>query len=189
MLIFCLKTSDQIWMDRINGLLDGIERVFFVEGVAYEPACEGGVCTADMLTYKGFLHRWMAYTAKLAPPSSARIMPLLRSSTKAAVAQCTGGSNGRQCGFHWTSGKFDGLLGAGQQMNVLGALSSLLVLDAPVAVTNDTGGTSVGNPDAGADRPTYAQLGPITMGDRAGAGIVTVVAITFAITSLWWMIK
>ncbi|KAI1122675.1 family 76 glycoside hydrolase [Nemania abortiva] len=182
-------TSDQVWLDRINGLLDGIENVFFIKGVAYEPACEGGVCTADMLTYKGFLHRWMAYTAQLAPSTSGRIMPLLRNSTKAAVAQCTGGTNGRQCGFHWTSGKFDGVLGAGQQMNVLGALSSLLVLDAPVAVTNKTGGTSAGNPDAGSERETYSELGPVTTGDRAGAGILTVVAIALASTSLWWMIK
>ncbi|KAI0189961.1 glycoside hydrolase family 76 protein [Xylaria flabelliformis] len=180
-------TSDQIWMDRINGLLDGIERVFFIDGVAYEPACEGGVCTADMLTYKGFLHRWMGYTAQLAPSTAGRIMPLLKSSTKAAVAQCTGGDNGRQCGFHWTSGKFDGLLGVGQQMNVLGALSSLLVLDAPEAVTNTTGGTSMGDPHAGSDKVTYNDLGPITTGDKAGAGILTVVIITFASVSLWWM--
>lgn len=142
-----------------------------------------------MLAYKGFLHRWMAYTAKLAPSTAERIMPLLMSSTKAAVAQCTGGDNGRQCGFHWTSGKFDNLLGVGQQMNVLGALSSLLALDAPVPVTNKTGGTSMGDPNAGSDRPTYDQLGPITTGDRAGAGILTVVAVALASVSLWWMLK
>lgn len=187
--LLCMKTSDHIWLDRINGLLDGIERVFFVDGVAYEPACEGGVCNADMLTYKGFLHRWMGYTAQLAPSTSDRIMPLLMNSTKAAVAQCTGGDNGRQCGFHWTSGKFDGVLGVGQQMNVLAALSSLLVLDAPVAVTNNTGGTSAGNPDAGSDVETFSELSPITTRDRAGAGILTVVAIVLASTSLWWMIK
>lgn len=182
-------TGDDIWKDRINGLLDGIERVFFVKGVAYEPACEGGVCTADMLTYKGFLHRWMAYTAQLVPSTSERIMPLLMSSTKAAVAQCTGGANGRQCGFHWTSGKFDGLLGVGQQMNVLAALSSLLIMDAPAAVTNSTGGTSAGDPNAGANRQMFNEEKPITTGDRAGAGILTVVAIVLASVSLWWMVK
>ncbi|KAI0802688.1 putative glycosyl hydrolase [Xylaria sp. FL0064] len=182
-------TSDQVWLDRINGLLDGIERVFFVKGVAYEPACEGGVCTADMLTYKGFLHRWMAYTAQLAPTTSERIQPLLLSSAKAAVAQCTGGDNGRQCGFHWTSGKFDGVLGAGQQMSVLGALTSVLALNTKAPVTNQTGGTSTGNPDAGSPRSPYNELNTITTGDRAGAGILTVVAISFASVSLWWMIK
>ncbi|KAI1438427.1 glycoside hydrolase family 76 protein [Xylaria sp. CBS 124048] len=182
-------TTDQVWLDRINGLLDGIERDFFVNGVAYEPQCEGSSsCTADMLTYKGFLHRWMAYTAQLAPVTSGRIMPLLLNSTKAAVAQCTGGSNGRQCGFHWSSGKFDGSLGVGQQMDVLGALSSLLIMDSAQPVTNDTGGTSVGNSDAGSRTPpNYDQMGPITTGDRVGAGIVTFAAITLAILSLWWM--
>ncbi|RYC58332.1 hypothetical protein CHU98_g7889 [Xylaria longipes] len=74
-------------------------------------------------------------------------------------------------------------------MNVLGALSSLLVLDAPEAVTNTTGGTSMGDPDAGGERTTYDELGPITTGDRAGAGILTVVAIALASVSLWWMVK
>ncbi|GAW13075.1 hypothetical protein ANO14919_024530 [Xylariales sp. No.14919] len=182
-------TSDQMWLDRINGLLDGIERVFFPKGVAYEPACEGGVCTADMLTYKGFLHRWMAYTAKLVPSVSDRIMNLTMTSAKAAVAQCTGGDNGRQCGFHWSSGKFDGLLGAGQQMDALGVLSALLALDAAAPVTNTTGGTSAGDPDAGTKRNPYMELSAITTGDRAGAGILTVAAITIASASLWWMIK
>ncbi|TGJ84761.1 hypothetical protein E0Z10_g4020 [Xylaria hypoxylon] len=178
-----------VWLDRIDGLLDGIERIFFIKGVAYEPACEGGVCTADMLTYKGFLHRWMAYTAQLAPTTRSRIMRLTMSSAKAAVAQCTGGDNGRQCGFHWTSGKFDGLLGAGQQMNVLGVLSALLALDSTAPVTNGTGGTSTGNPNAGSDRSPYIEFSAITTGDRAGAGILTVAAITLASASLWWMIK
>ncbi|KAI0973912.1 putative glycosyl hydrolase [Xylaria arbuscula] len=182
-------TNNQVWLDRINGLLDGIERVFFVKGVAYEPACESGVCTTDMLTYKGFLSRWMAYTAQLAPTTSSRIQPLLLSSAKAAVAQCTGGDNGRQCGFHWTSGKFDGVLGAGQQMSVLGAITSVLALDSVAPVTNQTGGTSSGNPDAGATRSPYNELSTITTGDKAGAGILTVVAISFASVSLWWMVK
>ncbi|KAI1819014.1 glycoside hydrolase family 76 protein [Xylaria intraflava] len=182
-------TNNQVWMDRINGLLDGIERNFFVKGVAYEPACETGVCTSDMLTYKGFLHRWMAYTAQLVPATSGRIMPLLMSSTKAAVAQCTGGDNGRQCGFHWTTGKFDGSLGVGQQMDVLAALSSLLAMDSPQPVTNSTGGTSMGNPNAGSHTPDYTKLATITTGDRAGAAIVTIVAVAVAVGSLWWMIS
>ncbi|KAI3322382.1 glycoside hydrolase family 76 protein [Xylariaceae sp. AK1471] len=182
-------TSDQVWMDRINGLIEGIERDFFVKGVAYEPACEAGVCTADMLTYKGFLHRWLAYTAQLVPLTAPKIMPLLMSSTKAAVAQCTGGDNGKQCGFHWSSGKFDGLLGVGQQMDVLGALSSLLIMDAAQPVTNDTGGTSAGNPDAGSDKPEVdLTLPPIRTGDKAGAGILTVAVVAIAAGSLWWML-
>jgi mannan endo-1,6-alpha-mannosidase len=176
-------------MDRINGLIEGIERVFFVKGVAYEPACEAGLCTADMFTYKGFLHRWLAYTAQLAPATAPKILPLLMSSTKAAVAQCTGGDNGKQCGFHWSSGKFDGVLGVGQQMNVLAALSSLLIMDAAEPVTNETGGTSAGDPNAGSDRSEInLTLPPITTGDKAGAGVLTVAVVVIAAGSLWWML-
>ncbi|KAI1360657.1 putative glycosyl hydrolase [Xylaria arbuscula] len=182
-------TQDQVWLDRINGLLDGIERTFFPNGTAIEPGCETGVCTTDMLTYKGFLHRWMAYTAQLVPSTSDRIMPLLMSSAKSAASQCTGGDNGRQCGFHWASGKFDGVLGAGQQMSALGALISVLAVDSSTPVTNSTGGTSQGNPDAGQSRTTYNELEPVTTGDKAGAGILTVVAVSLASVSLWWMVK
>jgi hypothetical protein len=46
------------------------------------------------------------------------------------------------CGFHWISGAFDGEVGAGQQMNVLGALSALLIDEAAVPLTNAVSVTS-----------------------------------------------
>ncbi|OTB02762.1 glycoside hydrolase family 76 protein [Hypoxylon sp. CI-4A] len=165
--------QSQEWADRVSGLLDRMEDVFFVNGTLYEPSCEASGCTTDMLSYKGYVHRWLAVSTQVAPFEKDRIMKLLRSSTEAAVKQCTGGDNGRQCGFHWTTGVYDGVTGAGQQMNVLGALSSLLVGDAKVPVTNSTGGTSKGDPNAGSVAPSLPKDAPVTTGDRAGAGIVT----------------
>ncbi|KAI1331700.1 glycoside hydrolase family 76 protein [Xylariaceae sp. FL0255] len=183
-------TSDSVWEDRVNGLVAGIQRDFFKNGVAYEPGCElSATCTSDMLTYKGFIHRWMAYTALLVPSTAATIMPLLKTSTQAAVNQCVGGDNGRQCGFQWASGKFDGLLGAGQQMDVVAALSSLLVLDSSGPVTNTTGGTSQGNPNAGGSGGSNLDLAPITAGDKAGAAIVTIIVLVLATASLWFIYK
>lgn len=140
-----------------------------------------------MLSYKGYMHRWMAVVTQVAPFTRDRIMKLLRSSTEAAVKQCTGGANGRQCGFHWTTGMYDGVTGAGQQMNVLGALSSLLVHEAKPPVTDDTGGTSVGNPNAGSHSPSLPQATPVTAGDRAGAGILTVLMLGTTIVGTLWM--
>lgn len=175
------------WEDRVTGLLDGMERVFFVNETLYEPTCEAGACSTDMISFKGYVHRWLAVSTQVAPFTRDRITALLKSSTRHAVNQCTGGDNGRQCGFHWTSGVFDGKTGAGQQMNVLGALSSLLVLDADVPATNMTGGTSQGDPDAGATGPTLPELPPITTGDRAGAGVVTTFILGSSIAGLLWM--
>ncbi len=59
-------------------------------------------------------------------------------------------------------------------MNVLAAVSSLLIDSASGPLTNETGGTSLGDPNAGADSDTFkTNLPPITTSDRAGASILT----------------
>jgi mannan endo-1,6-alpha-mannosidase len=159
--------------------------VFFPNGIAYEPSCEPSKCNADMLSFKGFLHRWMGSTAQLAPFTYDTIMPVIKTSIAAAVAQCTGGTNGRFCGFHWSTGQFDGTVGAGQQMNVLGGLSALLASSPPL--TNTTGGTSVGDANAGSDNTDIKVFSDITGGDRAGAGILTAVILAGCVSALAWM--
>ncbi len=164
--------------------------MFFKDGAAYEAACEGVTsCTTDMLSFKGYLHRWYATATQLAPFTAAKIMPALKQSAGMAVKQCTGGDFGRQCGFEWGKGQFvtPPGTGAGQQMNVLAAVSTLLTGKAPV--TSKTGGTSKGNPNAGdgqgndfKDEPK-----PITMADRAGAGILTFLILGSACGMFGWM--
>ncbi|ORY57737.1 glycoside hydrolase family 76 protein [Pseudomassariella vexata] len=175
------------WEERINGLLNRTLEFFFPEGIAVERACEPGNCNTDMTSYKGYMHRWLASTSQLAPFTVDRIMPVLKTSTAAAVKQCTGGDNGRFCGFHWDTGVFDNIVGAGQQMNVLGALSSLLTVKAAAPVTNTTGGTSVGNANAGSDETVVTQPVEVTTGDRAGAGFITVLFIAGAMGAFAWM--
>ncbi|SPO01550.1 probable DFG5 protein [Cephalotrichum gorgonifer] len=180
-------TESQVWKDRLNGLLDRSLKVFFRDdGVAYEPSCEPGyTCTTDMYSFKGYLHRWLAQTSLVAPFTADRIQPILRSSTEAAVKQCTGGDNGRECGFAWSSGKFDGKIGAGQQMSVLAAVTTLL--DPPNGpLTADTGGTSKGDPNAGGAPPDRVHR-PITTGDKAGAGILTAMILAGAALTFGWM--
>lgn len=142
-----------------------------------------------MLSFKGFLHRWLQSTAFMAPYTAEKITPILRSSAQAAVSQCTGGSNGRMCGFRWASGAFDGKIGACEQMSVLGALISLLPEPTTSGVlTNTTGGTSKGDPNAGSDLASHLPtLAPITTGDRAGAAIVTAVLVIGGFATFGWM--
>jgi mannan endo-1,6-alpha-mannosidase len=177
-----------LWRDRIDSLLPRTLEVFFPKGVAHELACESvGTCTPDMIAYKGFAHRFLAETASLAPYTAATIMPVLRTSAAAAVAQCTGGSNGRFCGFKWDSGVYDGTTGACQQMDVLGALLSLLPTGE--LLTNGTGGTSVGNPNAGSPTSTtgLVPVAPITKGDTAGAAILTVIVLALGGGTYLWL--
>lgn len=140
-----------------------------------------------MKSFKGYIHRWYSTVTKIAPFMAQTILPVLKTSAQAAIAQCTGGETGRQCGFKWVSGAFDDNTGAGQQMNVLGAVSSLLIGDVSGPVTADAGGTSKGDPNAGGEGDGFLKLKGITTADRAGAGILTTLALGGAIGTFGWM--
>ena len=145
-------------------------------------------CTTDMLSFKGYVHRWLSVVGQLVPGVHDQIKSTLKTSTTAAVAQCTGGDNQRTCGFGWKSGVFDGSIGAGQTMNVLAAVSSLLIDNVAGPVTNSTGGTSVGNNDAGTKSDKFNEkAAPPTTGDKAGASILTILILGSAAGMFGWM--
>lgn len=55
-------------------------------------------------------------------------------------------------------------------------------------VTNATGGTSVGNPNAGSGSTDVVGVGrPVTGADRAGAGVVTTLVLLCATGMFGWM--
>ncbi|POS68805.1 glycosylhydrolase family 76-2, partial [Diaporthe helianthi] len=125
-----------------------------------------------------------------------RLEPTDRNSTAAAINSCTDEDNGNgvsaaTCGFRWTTGGFDGSTGVGEQMNVLGALTSLLLdlqrSDLGGPVTNSTGGTSVGDPNAGKEPDYMKPLPPPEAGDKAGAAIITVLLLASTLGMLSWI--
>ncbi|CAI4215376.1 unnamed protein product [Parascedosporium putredinis] len=165
-------TEKDIWQTRINSLLDRTIEVFFEHEVAYEVSCEPELtCTTDMYSFKGYLHRWLNQVSQLAPFTSERIRPLLRTSAEAAIQKCIGGDSGRACGFSWTADAFDGKMGAGQQMNVLAAVSGLLI--------GSAGPHSLPRPER--------EHRPLTTGDKAGAGILTALILAAATGTFGWM--
>ncbi|KAK3321732.1 mannan endo-1,6-alpha-mannosidase DCW1-like protein [Apodospora peruviana] len=188
-------STRQKWADRIENLVTGIKRDFFPDGVAYELPCEGrlGACTADMLTFKGYVHRWLSVVTQIAPFTAKTILPLLWTSAEAAVKQCTGGATGRVCGFYWSNGTFfdpavDSTTGAGEAMSVLAAVSSLLIEHADPPATNTTGGISKGDPNAGSNsKGATREMAPITAADRAGAAILTILVLGCAVGTFGWM--
>lgn len=146
-----------------------------------------------MLSFKGYVHRWLSVVTQIAPHTRAKILPILRKSTQAAVKQCTGGDTGRRCGFYWSSNQFidpavDHTSGAGEAMNVLAAVSSLLINEAKPPVTNSTGGISKGNPNAGHGGDNgQIELKPVTIADRVGAAFVTLLILGSALGAFIWM--
>ncbi|KAK4121373.1 glycoside hydrolase family 76 protein [Parathielavia appendiculata] len=177
------------WKQRTTALVDATLKTFFPDNIAYEIACEEHMsCTTDMLSFKGYLHRWLATATQVAPFLADTVLPVLQTSAEAAVATCTGGSNGRTCGFKWSTKAYDGTYGAGQQMNVLGAVSSLLVQEAKPPLTNSTGGTSKGDVNAGSHSDSSrGELRELTAGDKAGASILTIVILVSAVGTFGWM--
>jgi len=190
-----LQTNgSSVWEDRITSLLDATLKNFFPKDIMYEVPCEGrkGACSTDMLSFKGYVHRWLAVTTQVAPFTREKILPVLQKSTEAAVKQCTGGDSGRACGFYWSGGSYvdvavDGTSGAGEQMNVLAAVSSLLIEDAEPPATNSTGGISKGDPNAGKDSHDNPEPKPLTTADRAGAGILTFLVLASGLGTFVWM--
>jgi mannan endo-1,6-alpha-mannosidase len=164
--------------------------MFYPGGIAVEIDCElpdtYQQCTTDMLSFKGYSHRFLAQATQTAPIVHDTIMAVLRTSAQAAAKSCTADG---ACSFRWTAGAYDGKTGAGQAMNALGALLSTLVDDKAVQrpFTNSTGGTSAGDPDAGGDPDIFQPLVPVTQRDRVGAGILTAVVLASMISMLLWM--
>ncbi|TPX10710.1 uncharacterized protein E0L32_008279 [Thyridium curvatum] len=182
-------TQDPIWKTRVDGLLNATLNTFFPQSIAFEIACETGMtCTTDMLSFKGYVHRWLVNVAQLCPWTRQTIMATLQTSAAAAVQTCTGGSDGRTCGFQWHMKAFDNSVGAGQQMDVLAAVSSLLIDGAAPPLTNATGGTSVGNANAGEGSDTLlGKPAPVTAAEKAGAAFLTLLVMACATGVFAWM--
>ncbi|KAK4159287.1 putative mannan endo-1,6-alpha-mannosidase precursor [Cladorrhinum sp. PSN259] len=187
--MYSFYNESPVWENHLTFLTNRTIAFFFPNGIAREPACELAdlnQCTTDMLSYKGYVHRFLASTTQLAPFVRDMIMPVLLSSTKGMAQSCR--DVGGVCGFRWDRGEYDGLTGAGQQMNALGALLSLLATaegDTKAPVTNTTGGTSKGNPNAGVGtgQPEKRTEREITMADKIVAWVVT--GILVFLVSVW----
>jgi mannan endo-1,6-alpha-mannosidase len=162
-----------------------------------EVSCENvngvGNCDTDQLSFKAYLSRYLAVTSQLAPFTSSTITPLLSTSATAAVKQCVGGTSGTTCGYHWAwnNGTYDGSTGVGQQMSALSVVQSLLIPKGKVLVTNSTGGTSTGNVNAGqgSNGGSAMVITPATMGDRAGAGILTTIVLVVMLGGVGFMVS
>lgn len=167
-----------VWEERIWGLLNATD-VFFNSGlIMFESACEtNDKCNVDESSFKAYLIRWMAATAKLAPFTYDYVMARLRPTAIAAAAQCTGSTLKTLCGGTWITGANDGNAGVGEMMSALEAVQSLLLPQAADQVTNTSGGTSVGNSNAGTgSAETTSDLTDtivVTTAGRVGAGVIT----------------
>lgn len=192
------------WGDRLEKLIVRTKTDFFGgtnNNIIFEPACEPyDTCNVDQHSFKGYLARNMAYTIQMYPNSKSTLLPLLAASAQAAGLACDGTYNGltTQCGFKWTwdNGTFDGSTSVGylvgQNMAALETIQANLVVYAAAPLTNQTGGSSVGNVAAGNSASsttagTVVTIAPATTADKAGAGILTALATGGSFVFAWWI--
>lgn len=160
-----------------------------------------------MKSFRGFVLRWMADTAQLCPWTRKPIMTAVLSSAQAAVETCNGGDNGRMCGLRWGLRKFDGEVNLGQETGVLSVLMTALLLGETFyenadyggesnldgyrvkpPLTQDTGGTSMGNPQAGQSRrKKVLEMLSIEEVDTVFAVILTTMVLLGAMVMFVWI--
>ncbi|KAI2470257.1 glycoside hydrolase family 76 protein [Annulohypoxylon bovei var. microspora] len=192
-MMYNFTDGNSTWKQRVDGLVNRTTGFFFDDGIVVERPCESfNSCDYDQQSFKGYLMRWMASASQMAPYTFDTLMPLVQSSATAAAQQCSGspaateykGPAGTACGFKWTAkATYDGLSGVGEQMSALSALQYTLVKKQAVKapVTADTGGTSVGNVNAGRPVNEYMPtIAEITTGEKVAAGFLTT-AIAFSV--------
>jgi mannan endo-1,6-alpha-mannosidase len=101
-----------------------------------ETACEPhDTCNVDQFSFKGYTARTFAKilsTWLVQDPAhsvaKAFIGQILIPSAAGAARSCSGGNDGKQCGNKWYLERWDGTLGAGQEMAALEMIQSLLTL-------------------------------------------------------------
>ncbi|KAK8212915.1 hypothetical protein M8818_003080 [Zalaria obscura] len=186
-------TQSDVWQQRTEAIFNATTNVFFTKTppmVMYEVACEPSKnCNTDQLSFKAYLARWMAASTKVAPWLYDTVQPYLAASAAAAALSCSGGEDGVTCGTQWNLGAWDSTYGVGQQMSALEVIQSNLITQVKGPVSNSTGGTSQGNPNAGTggDTNPAAPTSLITTGDRAGAGILTAIIVVGLLGGAWYV--
>ena len=173
--------GSDIWKERIEGLISGLDTFFpNNENIMTQP-CESGKCNLNSRSFKAYLSRFMGATIPLAPFTNETLWPKIQTSSTAAAEQCNGPDNA--CGLKWTDRtNYKSTTGIGEQMAALEIFKANLVHTVDAPVTGKTGGTSKGNSGTGDesgrnDAEKDIRTRAISTGDRAGAGIVAALAV------------
>jgi len=171
----------------------------------------------DDPAFKGYTVRWMAVSSQLASFIRPNISTILAASAQGAAQQCVGkspnsggsltpaGSSNAPaggdtwCGRRWYQTTWDTYNGYGEQMSAASVFqNNLITMDGstvPPPITAKEGGTSESHPDAGSNDQDSNTLNQpavltqkITTADKAGAAIMTLLALAIVAGGLFFMV-
>ena len=121
----------------------------------------------------------MANAEALAPSLqySKSLNDVIDGSAQGAAAQCSGGKNGTTCGANWSTTKWDGTQGLGQDLSALEAILATIP-SAGVRTGNSTGttGNTGGTQTGGSQTSSSASPSGTNGAGKQGASMVLVVA-------------
>ncbi|KAG0675840.1 hypothetical protein C6P40_001509 [Pichia californica] len=185
-------TEDDTWLERFENIYLGIENTFVNSstGIIYEHMCqESGTCNTDQRSFKSIFSRCLGQAAVLVNSYQSKIMSLIDKSAEGAALSCSGGSDGHTCGINWSYGSWDGWYGLGEQISALEIIQNTIVLQVDAPYTNDTGGSSTGNVNAGLDTYETSNDNEITVSnkDKAGAGVLTAIVLIIFVGLCTWV--
>ncbi|KAJ5085379.1 CAZyme family GH76 [Penicillium argentinense] len=181
------------WLNGISGMLKVSNQFFPPSGgneVLSDITCEPiHKCDRNQITFKAYFASWLGFMSTIVPSNATdEVMGKFKASAVAAGQQCSGGDDGKHCGIRWTKkAAWDGTTGLEQEMAVLGVLNAVMVpFKAQAPYNSDNGGKSEAEPTS--DKDSNPKTRRITTGDRAGAGILTVVFVGTWVGGLTWAI-
>lgn len=168
-------------------LLDSAIKTFAVQqsSILEEVICAPkNNCNTDEKALMAILARALAnvkYVDTSENIDTSSLDTVLQDSAKAAAASCSGGADGTACGSEWTSSKFDGSTGLGQELSAL----EIMLANIPRKAIQTSNGTSEGGSSAGGAANNGTSGSPAGTNGAGGLtastfGLLSVIALAVA---------
>lgn len=159
-------------------------------GILEEVVCEPSeACNDNEILFKGLVSSWLSFTALMVPSQYDTILAKLQTSAKAAALSCTGHDN-NTCGVRWYMSEYDGWIGMEEEISANNIfVANMIAFTQKAPVTSTTGGNSTSDTTAGQNDTSSVQpTTKVTSGDRAGAGILTVLFVGGWVGIMGWTV-
>ncbi|KAJ3531657.1 hypothetical protein NM208_g8786 [Fusarium decemcellulare] len=165
------------WYIRADEFINSTLSTYFPGGVFTEAECDLNDCNA-WSTSNGLVHQKLAVTSQILTNATDSIIPVLRTSAKAALKKCRTGKTGTKC--DWSrqvgSGKGDDAM---EPMGTLSAALSLLTEYVEGPSTAESGSPAAGPSNEPVDREdvVYPDISTRSSADRTSPSIFALVGL------------
>ena len=178
-----LQTQATQYSSEITALYSHALQVFAKDSasVLEETSCAAqNSCNSDVQPFKAILARALANAEALTPSlnytskASGTLTSVIDKSAEGAAAQCSGGKNGTTCGSDWSTSKWDGTQGLGQDLSALEMI--LAAMPGTPSAVHTENGTSTTAHNGGSATSSGATPSNTNGARRQGASLAVLAA-------------